>query len=119
MKQDSSLTWELTRKQEEHAAILRAQSEGCLSRASAKVHYTIYTEHRGNLDALTSRYFDAFSRRVVVGCFCGCYEVGAAIEIIAPLSANERVFALANEIKYVNRQIEVLVTGYPVACVTV
>lgn len=93
VEQTSSIVRDMTRAQENTVLVWR-----------------IYTEDAPNLPELVSRYVDGATLTLGTGLYCGQPEMCRVIEIIGPARLTAKVRFLAEDIKAVNGQREVLVT---------
>ena len=106
MKQTSSLTRNLAAAQERHAASLQNNTA---------IVWRLYTEHRGNLTMLVSRYFSGATLIAAQGLWQGLVELSTVIEIVGTGADLQNIVFLVGDIKVVNNQSSVLVTYAPVS----
>ncbi len=96
--------------QERSVKLRNIARENAAKRESKSVTYRLYTEEKDNLDSLTHRYFDAFTRLYGVGSYKGTLESAVIVEIIGTPADLQKVINLAGDIRVVNAQESVLVT---------
>ena len=106
MKQTSLLTKRLTAAQGHHATTLQSNTA---------IVWRLYTENKGNLHTLVSRYFGGATLFPAIGLWQGVSEVSIVIEILGTWADLQRIVWLVGDIKTVNRQQTVLVTYHSVS----